>query len=108
MVGYTPEIVVPKNKEKNMSLLAAPIQGRPVESFHIKRGSITSDDIVMWMGNNLFPLCEREFAGQPVIIIMDDAQCHSLAVLQSITEHGYRFLKTVPFSPQNKPNRKDV
>lgn len=101
--GCTPEIVVPKNKEKNISLLAALIPGRPVESFLIKRGSITSDDIVGWMNNDLFPLCKREFAGQPVVIVMDNAQCHGLAVQQSITEHGYRFLKTVPYSPQTNP-----
>ena len=103
VVGYTPEIQVPKNKEKNISLLAALIPGRPVESYHIKRGPITSEDIVTWMNNDLFPLCEREFAGQPVVIVMDNAQCHGLAVQQSITEHGYRFLKTVPYSPQTNP-----
>ena len=103
MVGYTPEIQVPKNKEKNISLLAALIPGRPVESYHIKRGPITSEDIVTWMNNDLFPLCEREFAGQPVAIVMDNAQCHGQAVQQSITEHGYRFLKTVPYSPQTNP-----
>lgn len=69
-MGYTLEIQVPKNKG-NISLLAALVPGRPVESYRIKRGPIASDDIVMWMNNGLFPLCEREFAGRLVVIGMD-------------------------------------
>ena len=31
---------------------------------------------------------------------MDNAQCHGLAVQTCIVEEGYRYLKTIPYSPQ--------
>lgn len=34
---------------------------------------------------------------------MDNAQCHGLAVQECIVRNGYRYLKTVPYSPQTNP-----
>ena len=103
IVGFTPETNVCTNKGQNISLLAAMTQGKKIDCYHIKRGSITSEVIVEWMERNLFPYCRREFGNSPVVIVMDNAQCHGSAVEACIARNGYRFLKTIPYSPQTNP-----
>ena len=61
IVGFTPEVEVPSNKQRNVSLLAALIPGRRMESYTIRDGSITSEIIVEWMESDLSPLCRRTF-----------------------------------------------
>ena len=61
IVGFTPEVEVPRDKQKNVSLLAALIPGRRMESYTIRDGSITSEIIVEWMESDLSPLCRRTF-----------------------------------------------
>ena len=34
---------------------------------------------------------------------MDNARCHGAAVQECIVRNGYRYLKTVPYSPQTNP-----
>ena len=34
---------------------------------------------------------------------MDNARCHGIAVQEYIVRNGYRYLKTVPYSPQTNP-----
>lgn len=55
------------------------------------------------MERNLFPYCRREHGNNPVVIVMDNAQCHGSAVEACIARNGYRFLKTIPYSPQTNP-----
>ena len=103
IVGFTPEVEVPSNKHRNVSLLAALIPGRKMESYVIRDGSITGEIIVEWMESNLFPLCRRVFPLQPVIIVMDNARCHGSLVESCILRNGFRYLKTVPYSPRTNP-----
>ena len=103
VVGFTPEVEVPSNKEQNVSLLAALIPGRKVEFYQIKKGSFTSDIIVEWLTRNLIPLCKRVYGTRPVVFVTDNAQCRGNAVEECIVINGYRFLKTVPYSPQMNP-----
>ena len=103
IVGLTPEVEVPNNRGQNVSLLAALIPGRRIESYMIRRGSITSELIVEWMETNLFPLIRKVFERAPVVIVMDNARCHGAAVQECIVRNGYRYLKTVPYSPQTNP-----
>ena len=86
-----------------MSLLAALIPGRKIESYTIKRGSITSELIVEWMETSLLPLIRRAFEGSPVAVVMDNARCHGAAVQECIVRNGYRYLNAVPYSPQASP-----
>lgn len=103
VVGYTPEIEMPTNRGQNISLIAALIPGRKIESYSIQRGAMTGERIVEWMQSNLFPHLRIIFPGKTVVIIMDNAKCHSVIVQTCITENNYRFLKTVPYSPQTNP-----
>ena len=64
---------------------------------------MTGERIVEWMQSNLFPHLRIIFPGKTVVIIMDNAKCHSVIVQTCITENNYRFLKTVPYSPQTNP-----
>lgn len=86
-----------------MSLLAALIPGRRIESHTIKRGSTTSELIVEWMETSLLPLIRRAFEGSPVAVAMDNARCHGAAVQECIVRNGYRYLNAVPYSPQASP-----
>ena len=38
-----------------------------------------------------------------MVFVMDNAKCHGNAVEECIATNGYRFLKTVPYSPQMNP-----
>ena len=103
IVGHTPEIETPTNKGQNISLLAALIPGREIESYSIQRGAMTGERIVEWMQSDLFPYLRRVFPGRTAVMVMDNAQCHGVAVQRCITENNFRFLKTVPYSPQTNP-----
>ena len=59
VVGFTPETDVCTNKGQNTSLLAAMAQGRTIECYRIKRGTITPDAIVEWLERTLFPHAEE-------------------------------------------------
>ena len=103
IVGFTPEVQVPRDKQKNVSLLAALIPGQKIESYVIKDGPITSETVVKWMESSLFPLCRRVFPLQTVVIVMDNAGCHGSLVEGCIVRNGFRYLKTIPYSPQTNP-----
>ena len=103
IVGYTPEVEMPTNRGQNISLLAALVPGRRIESYSIQRGAMNSEKIVEWMQTDLFPYLRRIFPGNTVVIVMDSAQCHGAAVQTCITENNFGFLKTVPYSPQTNP-----
>lgn len=103
IVGCTPEMTVPRSREQNIPLLAALIPGRRAESYHNQRGPIRSGDMVRWPRENLMPHCRRVFGGRPVVVVMDNAQCRGLAVQTCIAEEGYRYLETIPCSPQTNP-----
>ena len=102
-VGYTPEIETPNNREKNISLLATLIPGHKITSYLIKRNAITSNDVVNWMTSSLFPECRRIFGSRPVVIVMDNARCHGVDVELCIINNKFRFLKSIPYSPQMNP-----
>ena len=103
IVGYTPEVEMPTNKGQNISLLAALIPGKRIESYSIQRGAMTGERIVEWMQSNLFPYLRRVFPERTAVIVMDNAQCHGTAVQTCIAQNNFRFLKTVPYSPQTNP-----
>ena len=102
-VGFTPEVEVPRDKQKNVSLLAALIPGRRMESYTIRDGAITSETVVEWMESNLFPLCGRTFPLQTVVVVTDNARCHGSLVENCVTRNGFRYLKTIPYGPQTNP-----
>ena len=96
-------VEAPSDRGQNVPLLAALSPGRKIESYTIKRGSITSELIVEWMETSLLPLIRRAFEGSPVAVVMDNARRHGAAVQECIVRNGYRYLKTVPYSPQASP-----
>ena len=75
---------------------AALIPGREIEPYSIQKGAMTGERIVEWMQGDLFP-------GRTVVVVMDNAQCHGVAVQACITESNFRFLETIPHSPRQTP-----
>ena len=43
------------------------------------------------------------FGSRPCVIVLDNAACHGYLATEAITRSGYRYLKTVPYSPQLNP-----
>lgn len=87
----TPEVEVPSNRQRDVSLLAALVSGRAMESYVIKDGSMTGEITVEWMGSTLSPLCRGVFPLQPVVIAMDNAKHYGALVEGCIPRNGSRY-----------------
>lgn len=106
IVGFTPEVEAPSSKGKNISLLASLVAGRKMECYLIHEGAITGEIIAQWIATSLVPYMRAVFGTRPCVVVMDNAACHGELATKAITSAGYRYLKTVPYSPQTNPIEK--
>ena len=100
VVGFSPEIEAASGRGKNISLLAALVPGRKIECYMLQDGSITGEIFANWITNSLVPYLRAVFGSRPCVIVLDNAACHGCLATEAITRSGYRYLKTVPYSPQ--------
>ena len=99
-VSVTPEVVRLANRWRNHSLLACLAPRHPFSTYLVKPSSINQDDIVAFVRDTLVPYCARWFPATPTVVVLDNARCHSRAVIDAIVGARMWYLFTIPYSPQ--------